>query len=172
MEERKAKGAVVNGYLKFVKRKWGVQGMQGAMEYGGMKTSPKDGEWFSMEKTDKVLDWIAKNKGMEYVKEAGKYTAKDLGVFHYLIASIVGVERLLKKAEQTYGTVFNFGNLRIKIDGKTAVVSMKGVRITDYSCIAWEGALLGIMEVTKSHGIVKPLKADGPNDCKFFMKWD
>ncbi len=172
MEETKAKGSVVNGYLKFVKKKWGIQGMEEATKYSGIKKRPKDGEWFSMVKTDKVLEWIARNKGVEYVREAGKYTAKDLGIFEYLIASIVGIGRFLQKAEETYSTVFNFGDLRIKIEEKRAIVDMRGAKITEYSCTAWEGALLGIMEVTKSHGTVNPLKPDDPGDCKFFMKWD
>ncbi len=172
MEERKAKGAIVNGYFKLIKRRWGIQGVTEAMKYANIGTQPKDGEWFSMEKTDRVLEWIAKNKGTDYVREAGKYTAKDLGIFRYLIASIVGIERFLKKAEETYETMFNFGKIKIKIDEKTAVVELKGVRVTEYSCIAWEGALLGIMEVTKSHGAVTPLEPGGPEDCRFFMKWD
>lgn len=172
MDEKKAKGAVVNGYLKLIKRKWGIQGVEEAMEYAGIKTRPKDGEWLSMVRTDKVLEWIAKNKGMEYVREAGKYTAKNMGIFQYLFASIIGMERFLKRAEETYGTIFNFGEIRIKIDGKTATANLKGARFSQYSCTAWEGALLGFMEVTKSHGTVKALKPDSPEDCKFFMEWD
>ncbi len=172
MEERKAKGAIVNGYFKLIKRKWGMQGVREAMKYAKINAQPKDGEWFSMEKTDKVLEWIGRNKGMDYVREAGKYTAKDLGIFRYLIASIVGIERFLKKAEATYDTMFDFGGINIKIEEKTALIELRGARITEYSCVAWEGALLGIMEVTKSHGTVKPLEPDNPKDCKFFMKWD
>jgi hypothetical protein len=172
MDERKAKGVVANGYLKFIKRKWGIMGLNQAMEYAGIKRELKDGEWFSMTKTDKLLEWIGRNKGMEYVKEAGRYTAKDMGIFRYMFASIMGIERLLKRAQDAYRTMFNFGMIDMEIEGKKARITFRKARLTEYSCIAWEGALQGLMEVTHSHGTVKHLEPENPDDCAFEMRWD
>ncbi len=166
-----AKGAVVNSYLKFIKRKWGVHGVQEAMRYAGIAGHVRDSEWFPMEKTDRVLEWIAKNKGMEYVVEAGRYAPKNMGVFTSFFAAVIGIEKMLRRAEDTYRTVFNFGEIHITIGKNRAVVVIRGARLTDYSCPAWKGALEGIMEVTRTMGTVKSVEPDSPDDCKFVLEW-
>ena len=172
MDEKRAKGVVANGYMKFIKRKWGIEGLNQAMEYAGIKRELRDGEWFSMTKTDKLLEWIGRKKGMEYVIEAGRYTAKDMGIFRYMFASIMGMERVLRRAQDAYGTIFNFGKIDIEMNGKKAKITFRDARLTEYSCMAWEGALQGLMEVTRSHGSVKPLEPQNPEDCAFEMQWD
>lgn len=172
MSEKKAKGVVANGYMKFIKRKWGTEGLREAMKYAGIKKEIKDGEWLSMTKTDKLLEWIGRNKGMEYVREAGRYTAKDMGIFRHMFASIMGIEKLLKRSQETYSTIFNFGKIEIEMEDKKARITFREARLTEYSCVAWEGALQGLMEVTRSHGTIKPVKPENPEDCAFEMQWD
>jgi hypothetical protein len=108
---------------------------------------------------------------MEYVVEAGKYAPKNMGVFASFFAAVIGIERMLRRGEDVYKTVFNFGEIRIHINGRKAVVEIKGGRVTEYSCAAWKGAFEGIMEVTKTIGTVKPLEPDEPEDCKFLLEW-
>ena len=172
MDEKKAKGVVANGYLKFIKRKWGIEGLNQAMQHAGIKEAPKDGEWFSMLKTERLLEWIDRNKGMKYVIEAGRYTAKDMGIFRYMFASIIGIERLLRRAQNTYSTIFNYGRIEMEMASKKAKITFRDAKVTEYSCMAWKGALHGLMEVTRSHGSVKHLEPENPEDCAFEMQWD
>ncbi len=168
MDERKLKGSVPKGYLNYIKRKWGITGEQDAMKYAGIQEIPKDADWFPVEKSDRLLEWIAKNKGGEKVVEAGKYVAKDLGVFKYLFASLIGMESVLKRYSTNYRAIFNFGEMMMeKRDGGYWVL-LKGARVTEYSCPAWNGALEGFMEITKTKGVLESLES-GPEDCEFII---
>ncbi len=172
MNEKMAKGAVLNGYLKFIKKKWGLNGLKEAMAYANIKKEPRDGEWGLARNFDLILEWIAKNKGMKQVKEAGRYSAKDLGVFGYIFGAVVGAEKLLKRMEATYPTMFNYGKMVIEIGDKSAVINIKGAAISDYDCPAWEGGLIGLMEIARSNGRVKVRKPENPEDCRYMVEWD
>ncbi len=172
MSEKMAKGAVVNGYLKFVKKKWGIEGMQEAMKYAGINKLPKDGEWFPADATTKVLKWIEENKGLNYVVEAGRHASKDLGVFRYIVASFMSVERFLKRSRETYSLLFNYGEFLIDHTNNGAIITIKNARHPEPSCYAWEGALRGILEITRTKGSVERIDPDNPEDCKFRMTWE
>ena len=169
MNEHKVKGSVPNGYLNFIKRKWGVSGLEEAMKYAHISERPKDGDWFPMSKTDMILEWIAGNKGMEYVKGAGRYAAKDLGIFKYLFASIIGIKALLKRSASNYHTIFNFGDMIFEVVEGGYRIIMKDARITRYSCPAWEGAIKGLMEISGSRGKLEPADSS-PEDCTFVIR--
>ena len=81
MAQKHAKGAVLNGYLKFIKKKWGTNGLNEAMKYAEIEKMPLDSEWLPVIKFDLVMEWIVKNKRIDMVKEAGRYSARDLGIF-------------------------------------------------------------------------------------------
>ncbi len=173
MAEKMAKGAVLNGYLKFIKKKWGKIGLEEAMGYAGLQKMPKDADWGPAEQFDKVLEWISNKKGIEYVKEAGRYSAKDLGIFGYIFGAIVGAEKLLKRAKEVYPTMFNYGDFHIEMKGSnSAIINIRGASLTKYDCPAWEGGLIGLMEITRSNGHVHVEKPDSPEDCKFTLEWD
>ncbi|NPA75498.1 MAG: hypothetical protein GXO25_05400 [Euryarchaeota archaeon] len=170
-EEKKVKGALVNGYLKYVKKKWGNAGLQEVKARAGIERNIKDGEWVPVDNAVAVLEWIKNTKGESHVVDAGRHTAKDLGVFKYIIASFMSIERFIHRAQDTYNTLFNYGAIIIKDTDKGAIVTLRDSRDTDSSCLAWEGALKGIMEVTRTHGTVTPIEPDAPEDCKFEMVW-
>ena len=171
MTENLAKGAVINGFLKFVKKKWGQIGLNDAMKYAGVSMMPKDGEWVPAVKFDMVLEWIAKNKGMDNVKGAGKNSAKDLGIFGYIFGAVIGTEKILKRMKHTYPSIFNYGEVVLEFGDNNAVVTIKGAAISEYDCPAWEGALTGFMEIARCHGHVKVLEPDSPKDCKYILEW-
>ncbi len=173
-KEPMVKGAVVNGYIKFVKRKWGISAKEEMMNFLGIKKQPKDGEWVSLLITEKALAWIGENKGEEYVREAGRYALKDLGIFKYLIASLMTMDRFLERAESTYSTIFNYGKFVLEKTDEGAIVTLKDVLLTEYSSysrISWHGAFMGIMDITKTNGTVKIIPPDGERDLKYELKW-
>ena len=169
MDTRKLKGSVPNGYLNYVKRKWGVTGMEDAMKFADISTRPKDGDWFPMEKSERILEWIALNRGMDQVKEAGRYAAMDLGVFKHLFASLMGLNSLLKRSVSNYKLLFNFGEMYFERTENGYIVVIKEGKVTEYSCLAWEGAIKGLIEITHSRGSVEPVNGN-PEDCTFVIK--
>ena len=169
MDNRKVKGSVPNGHLNFIKLKWGVSGLEDAMKFADISARPKDGEWVPMVKSDALLEWIYRKKGEEYVKEAGKYAAKDLGIFKYLFASLSGLNSLLKRSVSNYKLLFNFGEMYFERTESGYRVVIKEGKVTEYSCLAWEGAMKGLMEITHSRGSVETVDGN-PEDCTFLIK--
>ena len=171
-DKKMVKGAVMNGYLRFVKRKWGIEGVKEALKYVGMDVNPKDGEWIPAEMATSVLMWIKENKGEKYVVEAGRYASTDLGVFTYIVASLMSVEKFIRRARDTYKTLFNYGEFIIEEGDNKATITIKNAKHPEPSCLAWEGALQGILEVTKTKGKVTPVEPDNEEDCKYEMVWE
>ena len=169
MESRKCKGAVINGQLKYIKKKWGQLGMKDAMAFAGLSKAPMDGEWVPISRRDRIYEWLIKNKGKERVYECGQSTAMDLGIFSLLFA-FVGLEKLLKRAKMSYNTLYNFGDVIIEktADGKIEV-TLKDVGTEDFHCDEWEGAISGLMKLTKSRGKLAK-KSSKPGNCAYIIE--
>ncbi len=174
MDERLVKGAIVNGYLAFIKEKWGVLGLNSAMKYADIEKQPKDGEWISLSKTYMILEWIEKNHGREHVVEAGKWMIRGMGGdFRFLFASVMGFERMLEKVKNNISSLLFKGNgVEINKEGNEATIRLKGFKIGEMSCLSWKGALMGVMEVTKTKGEVKVLDSGNDEDCLIKAKWE
>ena len=173
MEGRMIKGAIFNGYLSFIKKKWGNEGVRKAMEYVKVKQEPKDGEWVSLEKTYGLLDWIEKEHGRDYIVDAGKWMMKGMGGdFKFMFAAVMGFERVLNRVQKDISKLLFKGNgVEIVKDRKSATIRLKDFRMGDTSCLAWKGALLGVMEVTKTKGDVEVLDSGNENDCLVRATW-
>ncbi len=173
MDEKRAKGAVANAYLKFIKKKWGMDGVKKAMEYAEIKENPKDGEWFSLKKTYALLDWIEKEHGKEHIVDAGKGMMKGMGGdFKFMFAVVVGFERVLDRVQKEISELlFKGASVEINKKGKSASIRLKGFKMGEMSCMAWMGALMGVMEVTKTKGTVEVLDSGNNEDCLIRATW-
>ena len=173
MEGRMIKGVIFNGYLSFIKKKWGKEGMNRAMEYAGMKQEPRDGEWVSLEKTYKLLEWIEKEHGRGYIVDAGKWMMKGMGGdFKFMFAAVMGFERVLNRVQKEISKLlFKGSGVEINKEGKTATIRLKGFKMRETSCLAWKGALLGVMEVTKTRGTVEVMDSGNEMDCLVKAEW-
>ena len=176
MNERRLKGGVILGYLDFIKRQWGQEGVDECINLINIDIKTLKPETFhSGEMDEEVLKWISKNKGEEFVKKAGNHTVKNLGSLSYLV-KFVNIKHLLKKAKENYEDTFDYGEISVLCDdyGKRAVVIMKDSNVIEESCIAWEGALEGMMEVTRTKGTVKRTKCQMKGDVydEFILDWE
>ncbi len=175
MSERRLKGGVILGYLDFIKRQWGQAGVDECINAINIDISKLKPETFHPGAIDEgVLKWISRNKGEEFVKKAGNHTVKNLGSLAYLVR-FVNIKHLLKKAKENYEDAFDYGEISVLCDefGKRAVVIMKDSNIIEESCMAWEGALEGMMEVTRTKGTVKMTKCQMKGDIydEFILDW-
>lgn len=176
MSERRLKGGVILGYLDFIKRQWGQEGVDECLiDVKINASSLKSETYYPVEIDEQVLKWISETKGMEFVKKAGNHTVKNLGSLAYLVR-FVNIKHLLKKAKENYEDTFDYGEISVLCDefGKRAVVIMKDSNIIEESCIAWEGALEGMMEVTRTKGTVKRTKCQMKGDIydEFILDWN
>ncbi len=110
-EEKVVKGASLNAILKFIKKKWGRDGVEEALKYAGIKKAPKDGEWFPAEKMNKVIEWVGEKKGPEKAREAGEFTVTNMGVFMYILVSKMSFDSIMKNADKKYRIMSNYGGI-------------------------------------------------------------
>ena len=174
MSDRKVKGTLMNAFLAFIKKKWGLHGVERALEYAGMTRAPKNGEFVAMAKAYRLLDWIAEAQGEEYILQAGKELPKQMGGdLKFMLGSVMGFERLLKRVPREISKVaFGEDHVKINIDGRSAQIFLKGFRMDEKSCIFWKGVLLGVMGITKTSGTVEIKESDNEKDCVLKAVWE
>ena len=174
MSERKIRGRVINGYLDFVKRTWGQDGYEECRKAVGIGDAAKieDGEFYPNNAMLTIIKWIAENHGKERVKQAGKHTVKNLGLFAYLVRFMT-METMLNKAVERYREMYQFGSVDIKMKENGATAIMRDVTDIKENCIGWTGAFEAMLELTKTKGSVREVKCqnEGDDHCEFEIIW-
>jgi len=171
MDNRHCKGSTVNAKLKYIKKKWGLLGMEEAMKFAGLSKAPKNGEWVPIRKEHLVMEWVVKNRGRKYIRDMGKHTSTNLGIFG-LIFSFVSMEKLLERGRLNYKALFDFGDVVTENLGeRKAKVTIKDYGTKDYMGDIWEGAIEGLMALAKVSGTVTRTDADGPADLAYILSW-
>ncbi|MFO7992207.1 MAG: DUF2378 family protein [Thermoplasmata archaeon] len=173
MTEKKVRGSVLNGFIKYIERSWGEAGTKEFSDYAGYDPNKiDDKKWYDAELLGKVHTWLAEEKGKKYVRMAGRYTVQDLGILSYLV-KFASVKTLLKKAPKSYRDAFNYGDSIITVEKNRAIAKMKDVVIDDYTCDAWRGVFEGVLEATNTQGKVEIFedKTKGENDCYYEINW-
>lgn len=168
------RGSVINGYLKYVERTWGKDGMERCRAEAKLTDLDiKDGVLYPYVMEQGVITWISKNYGMEAVRKAGKHTVKNLGLMAYLVR-FASIETMLEKAKTSYHEAYDFGKVDMKISGNRAVAVMKDVSEVPENCEGWIGALEGLLELNKKKGRVIHTKCQlkGAEACEYEMTWD
>lgn len=175
MTERKARGSVINGYLKYIKKTWGQDGVDQCAGYLGIDPKDiKDGNWYSDEYGDKLLEWMVSLKGKKYVVLSNRYMVKDLGMLAYIVR-FMDVKTILKKLPKNYDDIFNFGRVEVDIKEKNAVVRVYDAATSEHSCPGWQGVFEGAFELTKTKGgRVKETMCQWKGDeyCVWELSWE
>ena len=176
MPERKHKGAVILGYLSFIRHQWGQGGLDECLASTKLDISAIDPDkLYPIGDGQSVLEWISKNKGMDHVRIAGNHTVKNLGSLAYLVR-FVNIKHLLKRAKENYKETFSYGAISVMADdfGRRALVIMKNANFYQESNVAWLGAFEGMMEVTRTKGSVRQNKCQimGDDYDEFLLDWE
>lgn len=175
MGEAELRGSVILGYMKFIKTKWGAQGLKEMSQATGLDPKNyKEGGWYPSEDSSKILQWIHDIKGPEFVPIAGNYLIKNLGILAYVLR-FMNPKTILAKAPGSYRDAFKYGKMKVDFIGeKKAEVKMKNVAIDQYACPAWHGAFEGMLELTKTKGTVEKVQCqlDGAPYCLYIIQWE
>lgn len=173
-EDLMCRGSVPLGFINYIKKTWGQQGLDQFIADTGMDPKEiKEGQWYDISSSGVVQEWIFKNKGEEQVVKAGAYTIKNQGLFSYVIR-FANIKSILKRAPENHREVFKCGTMEVKIHEDHARVIMTDTAADEYSCIAWKGALIGALELTKTKGTVKETQCQykgGASHCEFLVEW-
>jgi hypothetical protein len=175
MGDKKLRGSVLNGYLKFIKKKWGNQAYLLCVENIGIgQDGFVEGDWYKYEYSEKLLIWLAKEKGKDQLEALGRFTIQNMGLLSYIVR-FMDVKSIIKKSPKTYKDAFNFGRIEVyKLEDKKAVYRTHDVSQNEYSCIAWGGVCYGFLDATRTKGTVEKTKCifKGDDYCEYVMEWD
>jgi len=173
-EEQLCRGSVALGFIKYIKKTWGKEGLDQFTADSGMDISNiKESQWYDVQDAGIVQEWISKNKGEEHVIKAASYSLKNQGVFSYIIR-FANIKSILKRAPANHKDVFKCGTMDVDMEENSARVIMKDTAVNDYSCLAWKGVFIGGLELTRTKGTVKETQCqlkDGASHCEFLIEW-
>ena len=170
----RAKGRVLKAYGKYIKRKWGVDGLTECSKTVGTDIEKiMDEKWYDYKLNEDILDWLVDNHGEEYARKAGFAVVAERGVISF-VARVAGIRRVLDRAMLELRDVYDFGEINVEMNGKSATLHMRDVSRSRRGCQAWLGALEGIMHITGAKGTVtkESCQLDGSDNCTYIMNWN
>ena len=110
MAEKRIRGSVINGYLKFVEKTWGKDGLdecKRVINIADIKID--DGAHYSNGMMLALLRWISETHGISRIRQAGNFTVKNLGLLSYLVR-FTSMDKMIQKATDRFKEVYGFGN--------------------------------------------------------------
>lgn len=173
--DRCVRGAVILGYLKFIKKTWGIQGVSDCLK--ATKIDPdriKEGVWYPIDIDKQIMDWIVDTKGPDYLPKCGHFTIQDLGWLSFVVR-FLDIKTIIKKMPASYKEAYNFGEIIIAdLQKRSAVIQMKDCIVDENTCITWWGAMNGALEMTNTKGAVMEVQCQnqGAECCEFVVKWE
>jgi hypothetical protein len=171
--ERKVRGSVLNSYLKFINKKWGKEGGEQCLRDITWEGRFVEGMYYPDEIREKILIWIRKEKGEEYIREAGNYVVKNLGLLSWIVR-FANPKILAKKFPDNYNEVYSFGRVEVDTQEDNVIfIRLFDVNRIKESCLSWQGVCEGAMEITKAKGTVQKMKCqvDGDEYCEYRLEY-
>lgn len=110
---------------------------------------------------------------MDRVRQAGKFTVKNLGLFAYMVR-FMSMEAMLHKAEDRYSELYKFGEIKIELQDKKAIARMLDVSGIEENCQGWMGVLEAMLDLTKTKGTVSHTECQvkGASQCIYVVEWE
>jgi hypothetical protein len=173
MGERKVKGSVINGYLKFVEKSWGKDGAERCRRETNLAgIGVKDGISYPNGMLLAVIRWISGNYGMSQVRKAGNHAVKNLGLLAYIVR-FSSIESMLRKAKDAYLEAYSFGEVEMIFKPHRATAVMKDVSEVPENCEGWIGAMEALLELTHTKGKVTKTMCQLKGDprCEYEITW-
>lgn len=172
-EEKLMRGSAINGYLKFVKKKWGVAGLNECLASAGLDAMLKEGGYYSREVRLSILNWIAEERGMEFIKEAGKHTVLNLGLLSWLMR-FANPPTVAERMKENYPEIYKYGRVEVDTSQEGRLfVKFYDLLTTKIEETAWVGVGEGFLEGTKTKGTIEVTssQADGAEYTEFLVEY-
>jgi len=77
----------------------------------------------------------------------------------------------MERAVSTYNELYHYGYFIVERGSDQCIVTMKEAKYLDSTCLACEGAIDKIIELTGMDGEIKSLNSKDDMDCKFAIIW-
>lgn len=184
--EGNIKGIHIINVIEFVRNKRGQIGLDMLFErINEDKIKPKklneksfvEKDWYPYELYLEFLataDDVTGNGSLARCYEIGFQTIQHLGHLSYL-ARIPDVHEFLNKAQNSWGHVYDFGNVEaVEEKEKKIVVRYHGFPKSKAKCEYFRGSLSGMLELCKLKGHVEETACnmEGAAWCEFTLTWE
>ena len=173
MKSRQVKGAVLIGYMKFIRKTWGKEGLEEFISAIDIEPVIQEDRWYDDVWSTKTLAWISENKGEDYVERSGKFAIMNLGEMSNIV-EFLDIRSILKRGSESYMKGFDDGDFIVELGVDNATIKITGSGVDDsYACRAWIGVFKGMLEITKTTGTVREVQCerDGASHCEFIIEW-
>ncbi|MCK4717425.1 MAG: DUF2378 family protein [Thermoplasmata archaeon] len=171
--EKLTRGSAINGFVKYIKNKWGAEGERQCRSDIGLKIVLKDNSYYPDRILQNILTWIAKEKGMDYVREGGKYTTMHLGMISWLMR-FADMKTIAKRLPSNYREVYNFGKAEVDISEEHKIyLRLWDVVTYEAAYASWIGVCEGTLEASKTKGKVTIIKnsLEGDEYAEFLIEY-
>jgi hypothetical protein len=155
VEDRKVRGFVMLGLSKFIKKRWGLEGIRDCSSSSCVNLEQvKPSGWYDMVEMNKMYAWLIDKKGIENVEASGFHIMKERGLFTN-IDDYMTPRSLLEHTKKEYREMFNFGRFDTEFDLRVVKVTISDFSQNNGDCLIWGGIFKGILAVTNKKGQVK-----------------
>lgn len=153
--ERKTRGSVLNGYLKYIKEEWGASEMKVARADLGIDHMDfSDGQYYQDEMVGNVLRWIRRTKGKDAVNGAGRFILHNLGILSWLVR-FSDIHTLAKKFPKNFTEVYAFGDCTVDTSNpKKIKLILQDICYYEEAMLVWQGICEEALIFTKTPGKV------------------
>ena len=171
--ERKTRGSAITGYFKYIKKKWGQDGLDKCYSDLGIKEELDETKYYPDTLMIDVLKWIRSNYGDKSLEDGGRFVVQNLGVIAWLVR-MATPKFIAKRFQKNVKELYTFGYVRIDDSrDRTVIVQLYDVYSGPERCIAWVGVCKGALELTNTKGTVEKTKCveKGDKCCEYTMEW-
>jgi predicted hydrocarbon binding protein len=172
MAKRELLGSTILSYLDYIKKKKGLDAYERCLKETGLINIQKAKRYPDTQQHE-VLLWIQKNYGDQVIIKAGRYSAMSIGALDF-IAKMGTIDLMMKFAKIGYSRTLFFGTIETKkIDKKNVQLILTDSTTGRVNCLAWEGLIAGLTEMTGAKPTVKEIECrhEGGKKCVFDLTW-
>lgn len=181
MDKSQVRGSIINGYLRFIKLKWGKRGLEKCLVDIGIYEKLdgcflKEGMFYPVHIKNSILEWIEEKKGEKYITEGGKKMVDHLGPLSWLLRFDDPL-KILENTSKEFHELYTSGDLKVDGEPGKICIELQKEDHTEYesvNCQAWKGFLHGILDITGKEGEVKKTKCSDRENlhCQFKIEYE
>lgn len=151
-DTKKVRGDVLHSWMKFIKKRWGQDGVDEMLSGTGIKDDIKEGTYYPQERYEKLLAWVRETHGEKYLVEGGRSMLDNFGLLAYIVR-FAGIKMVAKRVPNQISEFFSFGKVEAKvIDDKNLRLRVYDITTTEDVCQAVLGSYSGVIAITKTKG--------------------
>ena len=170
--EKKVRGDVINSWFKYIKKKWGQDGLDSVIQEAKLDAKIKEGNFYPIEDYENLLKWVRETHGHEYLRDGGKFIVSNFGLLGFLIR-FVSIKMIISKMGPAMKEFFNFSGVDAVVKGDDFIqVHVYDICTSPDICQAIWGACEGALKLTNTPGAIVKTKCRHKGDDYCEYTWD